>query len=815
LQQFKQVKQFSEIQDGQCESGLLVASTIFYTYLGLAMPQFVAVKLRETILQILAEVRTALKELNQNSNSSDLQSGSVPTLVLLPSIPFLHFPQVTSFPVIHSFLSSVQSVLEFWSQPNSVFEWNTKVINLQTFWKFNEVGRNDQPDEMMMESLIEKGMLSVDESRRLPKQSRASQIREEVKRLSQGRLNAGEENSIKKFPSLVKYAEFAVDMMTAIRAASGFPGFASTPIPLEIYLYKRTSLLWSHPVYWSNKNSGMEPIEPFIKKLLNRRYIDDGELSQMLTQQLLNGENENGWIPNVTLVSEKWRDANFGRLDSIYGDASDILYQLLSRAFESATTAPAEEAIQDPFTNQSNSTKPTQSTMFHYASYFFWQVAQSLELLGKDHLSMEYWMGDQNQVCEQIVQFRQRPLQPDHFSRKPSFLYDRVFLSNVPDYTGHYLLLTHPARLLKSSKSQIIFNCLRNTGIWKSVDSLLWGRMRWRNKNEMKLIGLQLVNGSMWENFRVGSVNRSVIQTLFGSSESPIRRVDVFVWLLNVFLQITFPIYRSPSEAFTFEGYSESLVVFFEIVQRLADLGVPAHWLIPFMEHLLTNEIGKLKISSIGIHPPKKSPQPLDLIQQMNSSQSQRAIFTPNLSSVQLDAQIIASLWIRRQYHQSDFGACFSSVPPSFFLPSPNPSWFHSSILPYSASLFIHMSGAIPGNLVGVLIEKHHDLVGEINQRGRNIDREGLIAGRIPDTHLLSVCKIEPDSNNIGSSTASSNTQPEPSDAVRARLTVWLPSELYLSWSVSSNQYSFRIIRVDTWKAQSRTLPITRLQSAC
>ncbi|CEP03319.1 DUF4470 domain-containing protein [Plasmodiophora brassicae] len=283
------------------------------------------------------------------------------------------------------------------------------------------------------------------------------------------------------------------------------------------------------------------------------------------------------WKPNVTMVSPEWFALEGGC--HFEHDPVAAVAQLYSMSWIKSPNKP--------------------ESLFDWSVNFFAAVASCIRQLGlHDCLCYEFLPGDMNQTFGMIAiecETRRRLNLPVAF--------DRIFVSNIPDYTGTLPVFVETAPLLKRSPNAFIdCNILLNTGIFKDYDECVHSATSILSIRDCeRYVGMTLKCGSLWRfDPRWG---HAIGKPLPYDLNDLATQDELFEWVVRVILMIGVPPKRDPRNPVR-ENYPLNMSYLFRMFERLIAIGYPRHWLAAIMTRLLENRV------VASARPPARSPNP-------------------------------------------------------------------------------------------------------------------------------------------------------------------------------------------------------------
>jgi tetratricopeptide (TPR) repeat protein len=229
--------------------------------------------------------------------------------------------------------------------------------------------------------------------------------------------------------------------------------------------------------------------------------------------------------------------------------------------------------------------------LYDYLAPFFVHTAQAVRgLAGRLHVEM--MTGDVTvalgRITKQDVKDR-----PKHFPQR----YNRIHLSNIPDYVGGSLFTyIHVLPLLKDKPSSFaLANNCRNAPAFPSIEAF-------NSEYTTVHTDRDLVNLLGAKTISLNKIDNILLQTVEGV-KYPMPRYHAYQrtqgdlslcsevehWLYAIFLQIALP--ASVSEMGSCIYSPLNLTIFFRLISRLHELGYPAHWLSEVISAILSNQV--------------------------------------------------------------------------------------------------------------------------------------------------------------------------------------------------------------------------------
>ncbi len=412
-----------------------------------------------------------------------------------------------------------------------------------------------------------------------------------------------------------------------------------------------------------------KPHDEFYEERI-RGTLDDSPADQAKLKAVVSIVNTE-WATNVTFVDPEWLISPMNGADIEVDFPSDP-WRFATSLMESGT-----------------SETPGRRLMEH-VNQWFTDVAAAIAQLERC-VKIEFCVGDITSVLEQvrygIVGYRHqenaaiaRPVQsyntrtdmtvnsegaldrelPSSNERdnEAPRVYDRIHLSNIPDYIGGSLtsfLYAIPVTQLGDS-SYITSTCLRNPPRFKSPAHY-----------HSEYIGLTDPS-DLATTFRVstsGARETSILDS-FGISMFPMCKYRLWhhlpkasslaelmprdrltTWLYRFFLKVAIPMYKEDPVSISLIYSPLNITAFLRVVCHLHDVGCPAHWLNDIISCLLQGKIRS------GARPPRSDPlEPQETKAKMPALEQSVAPFTAELST-------LTSMW----QFALPFGLTTSSIP--------------------------------------------------------------------------------------------------------------------------------------------------------
>lgn len=219
--------------------------------------------------------------------------------------------------------------------------------------------------------------------------------------------------------------------------------------------------------------------------------------------------------------------------------------------------------------------------LYYYTSNYFLTIAQSLKFFCNytPNVKLEILLGDIHSISENITLNNEERLKSNL-----AITYDRIFLSNIPDYTGMLSHFLYVFPLLKKNEfSYINSNILLATGLYKDYTEYIHTSTLMRYEEEYKKIfSATLINGDVWGQNKWG---------YYIGPEEKLNKEEFQLWLVKVFLYITMPTRRDERTQIR-ENYSSTMNLFFKLCHYMIIVRkYPIHWVVQVLENINKNNL--------------------------------------------------------------------------------------------------------------------------------------------------------------------------------------------------------------------------------
>ena len=184
-----------------------------------------------------------------------------------------------------------------------------------------------------------------------------------------------------------------------------------------------------------------------------------------------------------------------------------------------------------------------------------------------------------------------------------------------------------------------------NTPIWKDLDEYVHSATQLQPQQLTLYGGVAFVSGDLLDHAGMPRYRPAETTT---NDFLRAGRAQLESWLHSLLLAIVWPAVRGGSLSCPNEECALNMSSFFRAVERLLELGCPAHWLSELLHEILK---GTLRTSAT---PPTESPSPLSSARTRSCALSS----LDSLSACVLEARSIAALWQQRLSPVLSMAAC-------------------------------------------------------------------------------------------------------------------------------------------------------------
>jgi hypothetical protein len=339
------------------------------------------------------------------------------------------------------------------------------------------------------------------------------------------------------------------------------------------------------------------------------------------------------WSTNPTLVDLPWEHDRppgpFDVGDNLCTSGQKIMQMMCDIGFEPS----------GPMSQTSWSEAPME---------WFMAIAQSLRKV-RDRIKIEACVGDVTAVLEQIkygaVGHRQQHAMSETRAQASQpegaypQIYDRIHLSNVPDYIGgtltshlYALQMTHPDKT-----SFVMFTCLRNPPRCNTVASFDAEYVALYAEKDLEQAFHVRFSREEFPTMPVPmcAYNRWYHQAASREYKDLMPRAKLQTWLYRLFLKTALPVEKHNIMDWTLIYSPLNLTYFFRLCAHLHSIGYPAHWLREVISNLLSGTI------TTTARPPRSEPlEPNEIDAPRKPLAQSVAPFTAELST-------LAAMWQR------------------------------------------------------------------------------------------------------------------------------------------------------------------------
>lgn len=516
-------------------------------------------------------------------------------------------------------------------------------------------------------------------------------------------------------------------------------GNKSTGCEKEYEFHKMTGVLLPPDSILEGQESALKDI------LLPKTKLSKEDQEKQLHEYL-----EQNWMPNVTFVDVDWENANKPSTPPIFGcDPFKLLEKL------------------PPITTGS----PTR--LFDHVEAFFLMVGHALERL-TGRVKIEAFCGD---VVESMEQIRHRLIcsrkedRSEQSAWESPTCYDRIHLSNVPDYIGgHLSTFLYAIPLLSSDPNAFLMSCcyrnpIQFPRIWDftneylavhdphSIEKLFLTHLTCKDDFQFAAPVY-----ATWQRTQTGKLT-------FGSLLSRSSFED---WIYGLLLKLAIP-YPYPTKWHKVVFSPLNLTAIFRTLEHLHGIGYPAHWI----SHIITTFLsGTVTTTSRA---PRASPLPREHTRP-DAFPRRRMSLAPFLTELGTLASIwstvfpfgIPSTHVRHPARVHKYSLPFTGIPPG-----------HRTIQACVLMFFdLNLWPDPPADLRALLLD---DETGDQKARAKIVRKKGL--------HVLSMIEME--------------TKGGEGDNVDAEVRFWMHQEDMGMMLRLEAEWCGVLMHTDTWVRRS------------
>lgn len=394
-------------------------------------------------------------------------------------------------------------------------------------------------------------------------------------------------------------------------AAEGSESKLSAGIQKEFEFYKRSLALFPEPG-WCKTN------EATLYDLIDKVYTKPKARKQVSKDI-------------KSLVASTWK------INPTYFDLDDKHNPLP----KPSDVRPAVEDFASEFFNFTGIDPPeTQLHIYFYAEAFFRSVAKALRKVSK-HMAVEISVCDVVQYLEELRWSKGQELgipSSEQIHRFQGF--DRLHLSNIPDYVGGSMFLhLFVAPVTKAHKEAFATtNCLRNPQQWPRLTEYdseyltlsepkfvqrafaIIYRGDWELEDKSiampcsatSMFGLPMINYQKW----------APLPHFTRAYDKLLNKVQLTQWLQGLFFKIALPAPQSCQ--FTMKIFTSlNFSIFLRLLVHLHTLGYPSHSLAAVLTDIITNRV------VTRVRPPQRSPLRSEELQSWQSNTAQKLSTAP------------------------------------------------------------------------------------------------------------------------------------------------------------------------------------------
>ncbi|KAJ7579198.1 hypothetical protein C8J56DRAFT_965071 [Mycena floridula] len=219
---------------------------------------------------------------------------------------------------------------------------------------------------------------------------------------------------------------------------------------------------------------------------------------------------------------------------------------------------------------------------FSTTEIFFDAVVEALAAFKDGKVMVEFVLGELSTELRKMGSLTKSPTRPDDFPRS----FTRTWLSNVPDYSNGPLNTAIYAipRLQRYPDASAAANVLRNMSMWKTPDHFCHNYTLLKSADLPRFLGCRALDMKpIWGLIRLGPLPLPrPLSTLASKSE-------LTTWLVRLLFTIIVPP-ETRQSPYRVEA-PNNLVVFFDLLLLLREIGFPAHWISEFLASLLNDSL--------------------------------------------------------------------------------------------------------------------------------------------------------------------------------------------------------------------------------
>ncbi|SMQ48199.1 unnamed protein product [Zymoseptoria tritici ST99CH_3D7] len=396
--------------------------------------------------------------------------------------------------------------------------------------------------------------------------------------------------------------------------------------------------------------ASMREVDPEIQK-----YFDDLQPRKINPQTVpaaARAAVKAHWRTNVTLFDLEWmysRANDEGERTDI--DTGESPYTIAAKIEELGIKPRGAQCLYD------------------YVAPWLIQIAKAIGQL-RGRFQVEACVGDLTAVLEQIkygvVGHRSQAITPESAAVKPHAvagavhsdypqLYDRIHLSNVPDYIGgtltsylYALPMVHPG-----PQAYITSTCLRNPPRFSSAEAFDAEYTALHKPSDIEKIFHVALERTQDYNMdaMLGMMPMCAYlrwhhQEFSTEYKDLMPRSQLETWIYRLFLKLVLPVAKEDTVSNTLIYCPLNLTVIFRILAHLQAIGYPAHWLSDILSSILSGSITTIA------RPPRSEPLKPKEIDTLFPTRKQ------TLAPFMAEFSTLASMW-----QQYPLGATSNFVP--------------------------------------------------------------------------------------------------------------------------------------------------------